>query len=318
MKAGATMLAAVQRYLQERRQVGFALTAAERELRRFAQFADAKQHRGPLTQELQLDWAQQHVRRTGPGTAARRLQLLRPFAAYYRQFEVGTEVLPPSLLGRLGRRPVPHIYTDEEIRELLDQASQLTPPGGLRPRTYRTLFGLIAAAGLRLSEALRLQVGDVDLDRATIAVRETKFHKSRCLPLQASVVQALADYRRVRDRHANPSKDAPFFVSGTGDFLKVTTVEYVFGRLRSQLGWKARGDYVHPRIHDMRHAMAVRRLQLWHETGVSLEHALFWLCTYLGHAKISDTYWYLTGVPELMNIIGMKFERFALQGARDE
>jgi len=318
MKPGATMQAAVQRYLHERRQLGFALTSPETELKRFARFADTRGHRGPLTQELQLDWAQEHVRRTGPGTAARRLQILRPFAAYYRQFEVDTEVLAPGLLGRRCRRPAPHIYTDEEIGDLLDQASRLKPPGGLRPRTYRTLFGLIVAAGLRLSEALKLRVGDVDLHRATITVRETKFHKSRCLPLHASVVQELAHYRQVRDRHADPGTSAPFFVSHAGGVLPKPTVEYVFGRLRSQLGWHARGDYANPRIHDMRHTMAVRRLQLWHETGVSIDHSMFWLCTYLGHAKISDTYWYLTGVPELMNIIGTKFERFALQGGGDE
>jgi integrase len=184
--------------------------------------------------------------------------------------------------------------------------------------TYRTLFGLIAAAGLRLSEALKLLVGDVDLYRATITVRETKFQKSRCLPLHASVVQELAHYRRERDRHAAPDKGRPFFVSSTGGALPKPTVEYVFGRLRSQLGWHARGDYANPRIQDMRHTMAVRRLQLWHETHVSIDHAMFWLCTYLGHAKISDTYWYLTGVPELMDIIGSKFERFTIQGERDE
>lgn len=92
----------------------------------------------------------------------------------------------------------------------------------------------------------------------------------------------------------------------------------VFDRMRPQLGWKARGDYVDPRIHDLRHTFAVRRLQLWHEAGVSIDHAMFWLCTYLGHAKISDTYWYLSGVPELMDIVGEKFERFALQGVRNE
>jgi len=98
----------------------------------------------------------------------------------------------------------------------------------------------------------------------------------------------------------------------------VRTVEGVFSRMRAQLGWQARGDHADPRIHDLRHTFAVRRLQFWHEAGVSVDHAMFWLCTYLGHAKISDTYWYLSGVPALMDIVGAKFERFALQGVRDE
>ena len=183
---------------------------------------------------------------------------------------------------------------------------------------YRTLFGLIAAAGLRVSEALKLAVADVDLHGGTIAVRQTKFHKSRCLPLHASVVQVLSEYRYVRDQHADPGASASFFVSRTGSALPVRTVENVFDRMRPGLGWQARGDHANPRIHDLRHTFAVRRLQLWHEAGVSIDHAMFWLCTYLGHAKISDTYWYLTGVPELMDIVGAKFERFALQGVRDE
>jgi integrase len=285
---------------------------------RFARFADALGHHGPLTQELQLQWAREHVRRTGPVTAARRLEVVRPFAAYYRQFEVATELPPRGILGRGHRRLTPHIYTDEEVRQLLDQAARLTPCGGLRPLTYRTLFGLIAAAGLRLSEALKLQVVDVDLLAATVTVRQTKFHKSRCLPVHPSTVQALSEYRLARDRHANLDASAPFFVSRCGGQLPVRTVENVFDRMRPQLGWQARGDYPHPRIRDLRHAFAVRRLLSWRESGQSIEHAMFWLCTYLGHVKISDTYWYLTGVPELMDSIGARFEHFALQGVRDE
>ena len=318
MNADTTMQAAVQEYLHQRRQLGFALKSAGTELLRFARFADARGHRGALTQELQVEWAHEHVRRTGAVTGARRIEIVRPFAAYYRQFEVDTEIPATGILGRGHARLAPHIYTDEEVRALLDQAQRLTPFGGLRPLMYRTLFGLIAATGLRLSEALKLLVSDVDLNGATLTVRQTKFHKSRCVPLHVSVVQALSAYREQRDRSADPSAGAAFFVSRVGAALPVRTVENVFARMRSQLCWQARGDHGNPRIHDLRHTFAVRRLQHWHEAGVSIDHAMFWLCTYLGHAKISDTYWYLSGVPELMDIVGAKFERFALQGVRDE
>ena len=98
----------------------------------------------------------------------------------------------------------------------------------------------------------------------------------------------------------------------------MSAVHYVFAQLRDQLGWRARGEHPRPRIHDLRHTMVTRRVQLWHDAGVSIDHAMFWLCTYLGHAKISDTYWYLTGTPELMALVGAQFERFALQGAGHE
>lgn len=105
-----------------------------------------------------------------------------------------------------------------------------------------------------------------------------------------------------------------FFASEAGTALPKRTVENVFRRLQPHLGWQARGDYPFPRIHDLRHTFAVRRLQRWREEGQSIEHAMFWLCTYLGHAKISDTYWYLTGIPELMDTIGTRFEHFTAAG----
>lgn len=318
MNRDHTMQAAVQRYLEERRRLGFALKSPGTELLRFARFADSRGHRGPLTLELQLDWAREHVARTGPVTAARRLEIVRPFAAHYRQFETATEVPPPFILGRGHRRLAPHIYTDQEIGDLLDASGRMAPLGGLRPLTYKTLFGLIAATGLRISEALKLQVADVDLSGAALTVRQTKFHKSRHLALHATVVQALSDYLCARQRFVVCSGDTPVFTTAAGRALSLNTVHYVFARLRDQLGWRARGEHARPRIHDLRHTMVVRRVQLWHEEGVSIDHAMFWLCTYMGHAKISGTYWYLTGTPELMDLVGTRFERFMLQGVGHE
>jgi integrase len=303
--------AAVQRYLKERRQLGFDLRITGGQLMRFARYADARDHQGPLTLDIQLDWAREHVRRTGSVTWARRLEVVRPFAAYYRQFEPRSEVPDAKTFGRGHRRLTPHIYTEREICNLLDEAGRLPPQGELRPATYRTLFGLIAAVGLRLSEALHLRDTDVDLQGSTLTIRQTKFNKSRSLPVQQSVVQALADYRQLRDRAVARKDDMPFFVSSKGSGLPKRTVEYVFGQLRERLRWRPRGEHPHPRIQDLRHTFTVRRVKLWHESGMALDNGMFWLCTYLGHAKISDTYWYLTGVPELMAMIGTKFERFA-------
>lgn len=310
MSAATPMQAAVERYLEDRRRLGFAMTAPATELARFARYADAQQHRGPLTQELMLGWAREHVHRTSDVTAARRLEIVLPFAAYYRQFEPGTEIPPKGILGRSHRRLAPHIYTDQEIIQLLDAAGRLSLTWPLRALTYRSLFGVIAAAGLRLSEALRLTLGDIDLQAGALTVRQTKFHKSRCLPLHPSTVRELELYRQARDRCQSTEDRAPFFVSHDGGHLPARTVENVFRRLQPGLGWRARGDHPYPRIHDLRHTMAVRRLQRWRESGQSIDHAMFWLCTYLGHAKISDTYWYLSGIPELMDTIGARFERF--------
>ena len=132
MNRSHMMQAAVQRYLEERHLLGFALKSPGTELMRFARFADSRGHQGPLTLDLQLDWAREHVARTGAVTAARRLEVVRPFAAHYRQFEPATEVPPPFILGRGHRRLAPHIYTEQEIGDLLDLSGRMTPPGGLR------------------------------------------------------------------------------------------------------------------------------------------------------------------------------------------
>lgn len=314
MSAEFSMTVVVQRYLADRRQLGFELKAPATELMRFARYADARNHRGPLTQDLIVGWAREHVKQTSTVTAARRLECVRPFAAYYRQFEPASQIPPHGYLGRGHRRLTPHIYSDQEVVQLLQATDRLTPYGELRPLTYRTLFGLIAAVGLRLSEALNLTIGDVDLAGSTVTVRNTKFRKSRCLPIHSSVVQALGSYRQSRDRCHSTKPGEPFFVSKTGAVLPKRTVEEVFLRMQSHLGWQARGDHAAPRIHDLRHTFAVRRLLRWREEGTLIDHGLFWLCTYLGHAKISDTYWYLTGIPELMDSIGTRFERFAAPG----
>lgn len=310
MNTSTTLQTAVQRYLDERRQLGFDLAIAGKQLMRFARYADAHGHQGPLTQEIQLGWAREHVLRTSPVTWARRLEIVRPFAAYYRQFEPSSEVPDPTTFGRGHRRLVPHIYTDQEVCRLLEEAGRLTPQAGLRPATYQALFGLLAATGLRISEALHLLDADVDLQNARLTVRQTKFNKSRCLPLHPSVVQALGAYRIHRDRAAAGLPNPTFFVSAEGQALPLRTVEKVFAQLRERLGCQPRGEHRHVRIHDLRHTFAVRRVQQWQQAGAAMEHGMFWLCTYLGHAKISDTYWYLTGVPELMAAAGGKFERF--------
>jgi integrase/recombinase XerC len=301
---------AVEAYLQERRRLGFELHIAGAQLIHFARFADAREHRGPLTLDLQLDWAR--ARGNAPLTWARRIEIVRPFAIYYRQFEPETGVPEVTSFGHCRRRLTPHIYTEQEIFKLLEEAGRLSPVRGLRPATYRTLFGLIAVTGLRLSEALMLRDADVDLHFGALTVRMTKFKKSRLLPLHPTTVASLEAYRCIRDQQVSRKSEPPFFVSSSGDSLPPRTVHGVFVGLRTRLGWVARGDHAHPRIHDLRHSFAVRRLQLWHEEGLAIEESTFLLSTYLGHAKISDTYWYLTGVPELLSVVGAKFERFAL------
>ncbi|AWK85972.1 tyrosine-type recombinase/integrase [Azospirillum thermophilum] len=307
----ASMQSLVQEYLDERRRLGYALSVPGTQLMAFARFADRSGHRGPLTADLVLAWARGEATRATPITWARRLEIVRPFAQHRARIEPGTEVPDADVFGRGHRRLAPHIYTDAEIVDLLAAARRLPPEGMLRPTTYETLFGLIAATGLRLSEALHLCCSDLDLGQGHLTVRRTKFCKSRLVPLHPSTMDALTQYLAVRQRHVPPVPEAPLFVSLSGNGLPTSTVHHVFMRIRADLGWIARGGHPVPRIHDLRHTFICRRVMLWHEHGTDIDNAMLALSTYVGHVKVSDTYWYLSGVPELMGIAGQRFERFA-------
>jgi integrase len=305
------MLSLVQEYLDERRRLGFSLAISGTQLMAFARFADHSGHRGPLNSRIILDWVQGQIPLAERITWARRLEVIRPFAKYCARFDPRTEVPDAGLFGKGHRRITPHIYSDQEIVDLLKAAREMTPHGTLRPATYEALFGLIAATGLRISEALHLRCTDVDLITGILTIRQTKFCKSRFVPLHATAVRALQQYTAFRRLWVPVRPDAFFFVSPSGAGLVNRTVHNAFEQLRAKLGWIARGSHPAPRIHDLRHTFICRRVQHWHLQGTTIDNAMVALSTYVGHAKVSDTYWYLTGVPELMAVAGRNFEQFA-------
>ena len=312
MSRRTTLQARIDAFLAERRRLGFKLHSWDTLLSGFAHYVASRHHRGALTVELMADWARHDKgNRETPGTWARRLEKVRLFARYLRQFEPATEVPDESIFGPVPGRVAPHIYREDEIVELLTATRKIGPQGSLRPMTFEMLFGLMASTGLRVSEALHLHDVDVDLKRGMLTIRQTKFAKSRQLPLHPSTVAALLDYRQLRNRYVRNTAGMPFFVNSWGKHLGLGQVEWVFSKLRDQLGWPNRGDHQKPRIHDLRHTFAVRRVMLWHKHGTDIDQAMLALSTYLGHAKISNTYWYLTAVPELMAIAADKFELYA-------
>lgn len=216
MMIGLTAL--VERYLTERRTLGFQLRSTAYSLRSLAEYVRRTRHRGPLTLEVMAEWARLDSHDSvDPRTWARRLKHLRSFARWMQQFEPATEVPDDTIFGRLPERQAPHIYSPEELRQLLAAARELGPSPGLRGLIYETLFGLIASCGLRLSEALSLSIGDVDLRRAVLTIRRTKFAKSRQVPLHPSTAKTLGQYRWTRDvAGASSDDDAPFFIGTRG------------------------------------------------------------------------------------------------------
>ncbi len=304
----------VERYLVERRRLGFQLSSTAYCLRSFARHVQAAGYRGPPTMEIMSEWARCDSHGSpDPHTWARRLKRLRSFMRWLQQFEPRTEVPDDAIFGRLPERLAPHVFSDHEIVDLLAAARRLGPKPGLRGIVYETLFGLIASTGLRISEAVGLRNGDVDLKQGLLTIRRTKFAKSRQVPLHLTTVEALRQYRWMRDlAGVLQDEDSPFFASTQGrqhgQPVRRADAEIVFRELRDQLGWSNRGTHHAPRIHDMRHTFIVRRVLLWQAQGVDVDQAMLSLSTYVGHAMVTNTYWYLSAVPELMAVAAQRFE----------
>jgi integrase len=289
-----TMTERVHAYLRSRRALGFVLQSGGQQLERFAAFAEQLGHQGPLTLELAVAWA--NASRTPEGLGpARRLEVLRPFAKYCRLFEPQTPLLPARLFGPAHRRLPPHIYSEQELTALL---------------------ALLAATGLRVGEALRLTDADLDQHQGLLQVRQSKFRKSRLVPIAPSTGEALAEYIAVRDQHLDDRQALALLVFDTGQPITARHADYAFKVLRRRLGWGRDANGRWPRLYDLCHTFACQRLLAWYAEGVDVNAKLPHLATYLGHAKVSDTYWYLTGIPALMAIATRRFEAAAL-GAQE-
>jgi len=308
-----TMQEHAENYLNERHRLGFTLRSAGYSINSFARYVDALNLQEPLTVAIMADWARCDKSNSNkPVTWARRLQKIQPFARYLQQFDLCTEIPDDTIFGKIGPRLTPHIYSEEEIIDLLAATRSLSPTRGLRGATYETLFGLIASTGIRVSEAVHLQNTEVDLKCGMLTIRQTKFTKSRHVPLHSTTVKALLRYRALRNTYIKVTDETPFFIGDRGkrlgQQLNVRQVDRIFSRLRDQLEWINRGAHHAPRIHDLRHTFVVRRIMLWHVQGVDVDQQMLALSTYLGHVKVTSTYWYLTAVPELMAVAADKFE----------
>ena len=303
-----TLREAVEDYVAMRRALGFKLREAGKGLVDFAGFLQ-KEHASYITVPLALKWAQQ-TSSTRPAEWARRLNFIRGFARYRRATDPRTEILPWGLLPFRPERARPHLYTDDEVRRLLKAALRLSPEDALRRWTYHVLLGLLAVSGMRSSEALHLRLGDVDLQNAVLTVRGTKFGQSRLVPLHPSTNKQLTRYRSRRDRYLLDSDASDyFFVSKRGNRLDGAEVRRTFYALSRKIGLRGPSDSQGPRIHDFRHRFAIQTLVNWYRSGEDVERRISVLSTYLGHVHLADTYWYLTGCPELMGLAVKRLER---------
>ncbi len=293
----------LDRYLTIRRSLGYNLDTSARVLRRFVGFADS-QGAIHVTADLFLRW-QETYGQAGSQTWAARLSMVRLFAQWLHGLDPGHQPPPRGLIPCRRRRPRPYIYSEAEIARIVGAAAKLPSAYGLRGLTYATLFGLIATTGLRISEALALDVGDVDLETGVLTIRRGKLGKARLVPVDDSVTARLRVYIPERDRLLGASP-AAFFVKEDGTRVGDCGARYNFAQVCQQLGLRPRqreGRHGRgPRIHDLRHTFAARTLIGWYRSGRDASREMIKLTTYLGHASPENTYWYIEAVPELLEL----------------
>jgi integrase len=311
MSATKTMIRAVDTYLTRRRALGFQLRAEGNLLKSFARFADALDKTGSIKRDTALAWAAQSPSRLA---RARRLETLGRFAREHALYTPGDETIPPGYFGSCRRRLTPHVYSDRQIQELISSTRDLRPRDGLRPMSFRCLFGLMACTGLRISEALQLSVDRVDLQRGVLTIGNSKAHRARLVPLHASAIEALRRYASVRDSHFRKSRCDRFFVRDDGQPIGYDNARQAFRYLRRRLGWQRGRSGRLPRMHDLRHRFVCARLVSWYQSGVDVDQTMLQLSRYLGHADPTGTYWYVTAVPTLMAAVTRRVERFTREG----
>jgi integrase/recombinase XerC len=242
------------------------------------------------------------------GRRARRLEVVRQFALFWKAFDSRTQIPPAGLFGPSHRRVPVHIYTPEEISALLTTASQCPSLRPSNPSPYVTLFGLLACTGLRISEALELRLEDWDPQSTVLTIRQTKSGQSRYVPVSSSVARALNEYRQLRSKTFASPVSAQFFLNEHGRLLRYPQVSKTFSAIRRQLGWHSQVPC--PRLHDLRHTFAVTVLLGWYRQGQrEINAKILSLAVYLGHRNIRHTYWYLTAVPELLALGSLRWAK---------
>jgi len=302
----STLRQAAGDYIMVRRALGSKLERHPGLLESFIAYMEAA-GATTVTTELALAWARLPGDDAHPAYLSNRLCAVRGFARHLQAFDPATEVPAAGLLAWPKCRAVPYLYSGADVTALMGAARSLAP--ALRAASYQTLIGLLAVTGMRIGEAIRLNRDDADWEEGVLTIRDSKFRKSREVPLHQSTLDALRAYTALRDELCPRPKAASLLVSRAGTRLVYNTVQATFSRLARDAGLKPRSERCRPRIHSLRHSFASAVLLGWYRDGLDVEARLPLLSTYLGHGNPSGTYWYLSAVPELLALAAERRER---------
>ncbi len=287
----------IKRYIDLKHSLGYQFGKQARSLHSFIQHVSHNHAQGPLSQKLALEFVM--ASKLTPNGKAIRYAVIRRFAEYHAAFDTRTESLDRRALPRSRAVAPPRILSEQELQSLMAASRQVSVSLPLRGQTLATIVGLLASTGLRSGEALRLNRSEVDLATGVLQILKTKFRKDRLVPVHSSTLAVLQEYACFRDLAFPIAKTQAFFVSTRGTRLSHHGLYYGFGQACTLA--KINENEAKPlRPHDLRHRFAVTRLAEWHRQKVDVQSMLPLLATYLGHARYSDTAYYIAATPELL------------------
>jgi site-specific recombinase XerD len=270
----------------------------------------------PMTREI-TDGYRQSLSHLAPRTRSNRFCVVRQFCEYLAGNDPRSYVPEPLKIIPSQGSHQPYIYTHSELQALLAAASKLPPPNSLRPHTYRTLLGVLYSTGIRIGEALALNLEDFHSAESRLYIAEGKFRKARWVPLSPSTCRALQQYLHQRLHMKPRSPDSPLLLNQRSRRLTPCTVNHTFRSLLRQSGIPHRKS-TGPRIHDLRHTFAVHRLLAWYRDGKDVNTRLPWLATYMGHVDFHSTQVYLRATPELVEQVDRRFHNHYLHRVKPQ
>ena len=301
-------------YVQLRRRLGLRFEGQELVLRAFDRYADKHDYRGPLTEQLAMEFALS-VRDPTTTAPARRYLAVRHFAEYLATYDPATPRLDPKAILRRWQQPPAYIFTALEIRQLLCQATSFPKRRPISNVALRTMIGLAASTGLRPGEVIDLDRVDVDLDTGMLVIRHSKLDKDRLVPVHSTTLDVLRAYAAERDQLLGTGSDTAFFLNTRARRYQMSNLGYLFRRLVRKVDLHPQGG-ARPTFHSLRHTFAVNRLVTWHRAGAKVQALLPALATYMGHVHYSSTAYYLTATAEMLGVAAERL--FAQEVSHDQ
>jgi integrase/recombinase XerD len=293
----------IEDFIQLRRSFGFKYERGGQNLYNLSQFLK-KRKKNTLNTRSILDWLESHWQSSGSAQSARMCHA-HDFAKYWKVYDSRTEVPDRSISNHAPRRSIPYIYSPAECKCILRACCDISAPRAgkinkLYAHAFYSLYGLIMSTGLRRKESVNLKREHINLKEGTLFVEVTKFRKARLIPLHATTISSLKHYAKIRDRIIDRPKTDYFFLIGESKFISNDMIYYRFVRICHDIKIRNNIKGHGPRIHDLRHTFAVRIIQSWLKDKKNIHELMPILSTVMGHDHPSDTYWYLTGVPEIL------------------